>query len=246
VVSEIPTFRHGKNTKVYFSASDLSVYFNSASVSNAIDMGETSTFGSGAKTYVAGLSDSKASLGGLWDGTALAVDDILSAALAVEDRVFTYMPEGGVLGRACYIGVVDAASYEVTSPVADVVSISAELQADGGLFRGVVLAADTVVASATTTNGTNVDNGALTSNGGIATLHATANSRSATTPIKVQHSVDNSVWVDLVTFASVGIGVTAAERAVVAPGTTVNRHLRAQSVTTGTGSITYSVAFARR
>lgn len=245
-MSEIPTFRHGKNTKVYFGPADITTFFNQGSVSNTVDMGDTTTFGSSAKTYVPGHRDSKASLSGLFDGTAAAIDDILNTALGTEDRVFTYMPEGGVLGRRAYCGHVQAASYEVASPVSDVVSTSAEFQGDGGIFSGVALAVDTVVATATTTNGTNVDNGALTSNGGIGTLHVTANTRSAATTVKVQHSVDNSVWVDLVSFTSPGISTTTAEKVEVAAGTTVNRHLRAQTVTTGTGSITYTIAFARR
>jgi hypothetical protein len=245
-VSDIPTFRHGKNTKVYFGTTDITAFFNQGSVANTVDMGDTTTFGSSAKTYVAGHLDSKASLSGLFDGTAAAIDDILNTALGQEDRVFTYMPEGGVLGRRAYCGHVQSASYEVTSPVSDVVSTSAEFQGDGGIFSGVVLAVDQVVATATTTNGTNVDNGALTSNGGVATLHVTANTRSAVTTVKVQHSVDNSVWVDLVTFTQPGISTVTSEKVDVAAGTTVNRHLRAQSVTTGTGSITYTIAFARR
>lgn len=243
----MPTFRHGKNTKVYFGITDLSTYFNNGSVSSTVDTGETTTFLAGAKTYVAGMIDSKASLSGFFDGTAAAVDAVLATALATDDAVFTYMPEGGVLGRRCYCGWATQTSYEVTSPVSDVVSVSTEVQGDGGLFSGVVLAVDTAVAAATTTNGTNVDNGALTSNGGLATLHVTANTRTGTATFKIQHSVDNSVWVDLATFTVVGVSSTTAERIAVAAGTTVNRHLRVQCVTAaGTGSITYTAAFARR
>lgn len=243
----MPTFRHGKNTKVYFANTDLTTYFNQGSVSQAVDMGDTTTFGASGKTYVAGLIDAKTTLSGLFDGTANAVDQVLAAALGVEDQTFTYMMEGGVVGRRCYCGQVDMASYQVNSPVADVVSTSLEANADGGLFSGYVLAVDQSVSTATTTNGTGVDNGVLTSNGGIAVLHVTANAQTATTAFKIQHSVDNSVWVDLSpAFTTVGIATKTSERILIAAGTTVNRWLRVVATTTGTGAIVYSAAFARR
>ena len=73
------------------------------------------------------------------------------------------------------------------------------------------------------------------------------NTRNGTVTMKIQHSTDNSTFVDLVTFTVVGSTTTTQERIVVAAGTTVNRYLRAQSTVAGTtGSITPIVAFARR
>jgi hypothetical protein len=110
-----------------------------------------------------------------------------------------------------------------------------------------MLAGNVSVSTATTTNGTNVDNTAPSTNGGVAHLHVTANTRNGATTFKVQHSTDNSTWVDLVTFTSVTAATTGAQRVEVASGTTVQRHLRAQATTAGTtGSITYTVSFARR
>lgn len=57
---------------------------------------------------------------------------------------------------------------------------------------------------------------------------------------KIQHSVDNSVWVDLITFTNVTTG-PLAERLTAAG--TVNRYLRHVGTVTGAGSITpFSVA----
>jgi hypothetical protein len=103
-----------------------------------------------------------------------------------------------------------------------------------------------LAAVTATGNGTSRDNGASTSDGGVAQLHVTANTMNNNTVFKVQHSADNSTWADLATFTTVATTVTTSERVTVAAGTTVNRYLRATHTASGTGSITFITAFARR
>jgi len=243
----MPTFRHGKNTIVLLDGYDASSYFNESTTSRSIETSETTSFGSSAKTYIAGLKDGTLSLSGMFDGSTNAIDSIFnSIAGSATDSIVTVGLEGSTIGTIAHMVGVQETSYEVTSPVADVVTVSAEFQADGGLDSGRVLAPATVVTTATTTNNTSVDNAAATTNGGVGHVHVTANANNGTTTIKVQHSTDNSTWVDLITFSTIATTVTAARRVEVAAGTTVNRYLRAQITTAGTGSITTSVAFARR
>lgn len=242
----MPTFRHGKNTVVLLDQYDLSSFFNESTTSRTAEPAETTTFGTSAKTYIAGLKDGSMSLSGLFDGTSLAVDQTLSTALASADNTVTVAIEGNTVGTLTHMLAAQETSYEVTSPVSDVVSISTDIQADGGLESGRLLAPATTVSTATTTNGTAVDNTASSANGGVAHLHVTANANLGTTTIKVQHSTDNSTWVDLVTFATVATTVKTSQRIEVASGTTVNRYLRSQIVTASTGSITTTVSFARR
>jgi hypothetical protein len=106
-----------------------------------------------------------------------------------------------------------------------------------GTHRGVVLANGASITSASQTY-TAVDNGGASSNGIIANLHITASNQS--TIAKIQHSVDNSTWVDLVTFASIAAG-RGAERKIVTG--TVNRYLRATwSGTLGTRTVVITAA----
>jgi hypothetical protein len=106
-----------------------------------------------------------------------------------------------------------------------------------GTHRGVVLANGAYITSASQ-NYTAVDNGGATSNGIIANLHITASDQS--TIAKIQHSVDNVNWTDLVTFASIAAG-RGAERKVVTG--TVNRYLRATwSGTLGTRTVVITAA----
>jgi hypothetical protein len=239
---------HGKRAAVLLHTIDASAWLNDVSVSETVETAETTTFGvaQGSKTYVAGLNDATVTVGGLFDGDANAIDDTLAQVLGQDSPVVFIVAESGLaVGNRCACGQAIDTSYEVSSPVADVVSVSAEFQATSEAMRGVLLAAKAAVSS--TSDGVNVDHGASTANGGTAVLAVPVNTRNGSVTVKVQHSADNVSWADLVTFAAVTASTVAAERVVVPAGTTVNRHLRATFTVAGsTGSISPVVAFARR
>lgn len=184
---------------------------------------------------------------GLFDGAANAVDQYLSTILgSATNSVMTVLPEGpSIAGGSAKLVPGLESEYSVTAPVNDVVSISATVMSNGNIDNGRVLTANN--AASGTVNVTAVDNGAATTNGGVAHLHVTANTRNGTCVVKVQHSSDNTTFADLVTFTTVGTSTTTSERVVVATGTTVNRYVRAQITPAGsTGAVTTTVAFARR
>lgn len=238
-------FIHGKGTAVLFNGYNLSGFFNDASANRSVETAETTVFGKNSKTYIVGLMDGTISLSGLFDGAANAVDAVLQATLGVEDSgVVTVLYDGATAGNRVQMAITESTSYDISAPVGDVVSASAELQADGGIDNGIALS--DLKAITTTGNETSRDNSASTANGGVAHLHVTANAHNNNAVFKVQHSADNSTWVDLVTFTTVATTVTTAERVVVAAGTTVNRYLRATSTLSGTGSVTFQISFARR
>lgn len=239
-------FIHGKSAQILHGAFNLSSFLNDASASADVEVAETTSFGSSAKTYLVGLKDGTVSASGMFDGAADATDEVLSASIGSDTLApVTIGYDGTTLGNRVTILKAKTTSYEVSTPVGDVVAVSYSAQADGGLDQGVSLAALTSVSA--TTTGSSHDNSASTTNGGVAQLHVTVNSRSADATIKVQHSADNSTFADLATFTVVATTVTTSERVIVASGTTVNRYLRAvNTLASGTGSITYQVSFARR
>ena len=239
-------FIHGKSAQILHGAYNLSSFLNDASASADVEVAETTAFGSSAKTYIVGLKDGTVSASGMFDGAASATDEVLSASIGSDTLApVTIGYDGTTLGNRVTILKAKTTSYEVSTPVGDVVAVSYSAQADGGLDQGVSLAALTSVSA--TTTGSSHDNSASSANGGVAQLHVTANSRSADATIKVQHSADNSTFADLATFTVVATTVTTSERVIVASGTTVNRYLRAvNTLASGTGSITYQVSFARR
>jgi hypothetical protein len=237
-------FKHGKNTGVLVDSSNLSAFFNEASASQDVETAETTTFGSSAKTYIVGLKDGTMSISGMFDGDAGSIDEKIESALGVDAPGFTTIaPEGLSIGGTSYSCQSRKTSYEVSSPVGDVVSTSLSIQADGGIDRGVLLGAATAVTSSG--EGASQDNAASSANGGAAYLHVTANTRDGASTFKVQHSSDNTTWADLATFASVSSATVTSEKVAVTG--TVNRYLRASHAPGGsTGSVTYTMAFARK
>lgn len=237
----MPTFRHGKGTVVLADSTDISTYFNSVSVTNEVETTDTTTFGSTSKSYIVGHKDGTVSLEGLFDGSANAIDSILNTAIG-GGPVMSVSGDGAGVGRRAILLDSEETSYEISSPLTEVVAITAEALANGGLDYGVWLACQSAIT--TTLTGTSVDNGAASSNGGVAHLHITANANSGTTVAKVQSSADNSTWADLVTFTTVAIGTKAYQRSTVSGS--VPRYLRCLVTPAGAGSLTVSIAFSRR
>jgi hypothetical protein len=136
-------FVHGKSA--YFSLGsagsetvlvDVSSYANELSLPQSIETGETTTFGKDSKTYVVGLKDSTVSMAGFHD---LTIDAHLFGALGNATPLnFLYSPEGNETGDVKYTGACFITSYEIGSPIGDVVSYSAELQVTGDVTRAIV------------------------------------------------------------------------------------------------------------
>lgn len=238
------SFRHGKDGRVLVAEYDLSSYFNEMSSSQAIETAETTTFGSSAKTYITGLNDGTLSFSGMFDAEADAVSDVFESIIDNESTpVITMAHDSGLnIGSACVMAQAKQTSFDITVPVADVVALSGEFQVTGGLRNGVILAG--AVDATTTENGASVDNTASSALGAVANLHVTTNSMDDATVIKVQHSADDSTFVDLITFASVATTALTSETATAAG--TINRYLRYQVTPAGSGSITFSISLSRR
>ena len=135
----MPTFRHGKSTvfKVDNNAgslTDISNTLTDVSFPQSVDTAETSAFGSSAKSYVVGLTDSTLSISGNFDAT---VDAHLAAIVGKADSVsFEYGPEGSTAGFVKYTGEALLTSYEKSGAIGDVVTYSAEFQVTGAVTRG--------------------------------------------------------------------------------------------------------------
>ena len=135
----MPTFRHGKSTvfKVDNNAgslTDISNTLTDVSFPQSVDTAETSAFGSSAKSYIVGLTDSTLSISGNFDAT---VDAHLAAIVGKADSVsFEYGPEGSTATYVKYTGEALLTSYEKSGAIGDVVTYSAEFQVTGAVTRG--------------------------------------------------------------------------------------------------------------
>jgi hypothetical protein len=245
-------FAHGSSTVVLANERVVSSEISGWTMSHVRAVSEVTTVGqtpgAAGANFVPGLMSGTLGLRGpeqLDSTTGLQVE--LQASIGVDNNLLiTCLPEGVAIGKPAFFAVVDPTDYAVDASVADAVAVTFSAQADESVEMGYTvhaLAAETVDG-----NGTAVDRGASpltpTTRGLVAALHVTAYSGLTSAALKIQHSVDNSVWVDLVSFASVT--ALTQQRVSVANGTTVNRYLRVVTDVTGTGSVTFLVAAAPR
>ena len=137
----MPTFRHGKDA--YFALDDtggslaaISDTLNEITMPREIETAETTAFGAGDKTYITGLADATISLSGMFDAT---VDTMINGDISnlksgsVASLTFEYGPSGSTSSRPKFTGEALITSYEIGSPVGDVVTYSLELQVTGGV-----------------------------------------------------------------------------------------------------------------
>lgn len=245
-------FVHGKDGKVMLNDASVSGDIRQWSATFKRGYADTTALQDSGVKSICGLFEGTVSLEGHFDSTAgRLIDTVTDAANAGADTVIgvdndllvTILPEGDAIGSPAIFSACDVEEFEVEAEVDDRVKVSIEGTADNMVDMGVSLHA--LGAESADANHTSVDNLAATTNGGAAMLHVTSVSASDSIVVKVQHSTDNSVWADLITFTS--FTAAGAERKELAAGTTVNRYTRAVTDVTGTSiSISYQMSFARR
>jgi len=226
-------------------AYDISQFFNDVSVSFASEAAEITTFQTaGFKSYIAGLREGNISLNGFYDGTITGVDAILYTAIAnTGDEgciVFTDGNNSATSASRCYITRGIETKYDLKSPVSGVVAVDTEIQADGGVWRGIgqnFTQSGAATTYAPSTNG--YDGGSATTNGGLLIVGVTAlTGTSPTVALTFQHSPDQSTWTDLATSNTGG--------AVTIVGGSIYRYTRLRVVLGGTSpSANIYYGFAR-
>jgi predicted secreted protein len=137
----MPTFKHGKNAFFALDGTaaslvNISDTLNEISMPREIETAETTAFGNNDKTYITGLGDATVSLSGMFDAT---LNTMIAGNIAnlksgsVSSLTFEYGPAGSASPQPKFTGEALVTSYEVSSPVGDVVTFSLELQVTGGV-----------------------------------------------------------------------------------------------------------------
>lgn len=236
------TFVAGKTSKVLVNGFDLSAFLNKADADGSADMLDVTAFGNGSKNYIAGLLDAELSFEGFFENTPTTGLDAVAAAILGSGTVgaVSYMPGGDAIGARGVSALSLESNYKIGSAVGEVVSAALTFKTNTG--QEPVISLHALGAETGVVNSASVDNLALSTAGGAGYLHVPSAVALTTATIKIQHSVDNSVWVDLITFAAV---TAAPNYQRIAVAGTVNRYTRCiVSALTGT-SITYFAAFNR-
>lgn len=135
---------HGKDT--HFSLEDaagttlrnISPYLDNVDFKRAKDSHDNTTFGAESHSYAGGLKDGTISISGLWDKTAdVGTHVVLTSLLGTDVPVgFEYGPEGSTSGMTKLSGNCLVTDYSTSSPVADLVKFTAELQISGDVTAG--------------------------------------------------------------------------------------------------------------
>ena len=250
----MPTFIHGKNTGVYLDEFNLSEYFTSSDIAMNNSIATTTAYGATDDSYIVGIRSGTLSLSGLWAGDTDGSDEELQAILgSTTEPIITVREGAAAIGSRAVIAQANETNYAISSPVADITSVTADFECSTtgitnltfALAQGVQLTAGASIAHGSLGALSSVDNSASSANGGVGTLHVPTNTVSGgVTTIKIQHSANDSTWADLITFTNVAASTKTSE--IKAVSGTVNRYLRATASTAGSsGSITFMVAFAR-
>lgn len=212
---------------------NLSYITREFSLSQDRDTTETTNLMSATKEYIGGTMDGTLSASGYFEEVdAPRIQDTAQAS----STVWLVFPAGHTArGDVGYATSAATSSFEVSTPVDGAAEWSAECQ--GGWERVISLTAGIEAGPGP---GAAVDNGAATTNGGVAVLQLFDVTGGAVT-VTVQHSADGVTWVDLVTFDAAS--AYGAQYATVSG--TVNRYLRWNA----SGTATYfalAVAFGRK
>jgi len=253
----MPTFVHGKGTKVYLDEFDLTSYFNSADVTLTNETGEVTAFGDTSKAYLLGLADGTLTLSGMWSADTDGSDEELQALLgSTTTPLITVARNVGTVGNSATLAKAHEINYSISNPVADISTITADFQgstdAVSNLTYGITVGSQLLTGASSNVldfpmSLAGVDNSASSANGGVGVLHAPTNTiAGGTTTFKIQHdTVSNfASAADLITFTA--IAASTATSQLVAVSGTVNRYVRATATTAGSsGNITTMVSFAR-
>jgi hypothetical protein len=120
-------FIHGKDTFISLNADDLSEATNASELGLTADTHDVTTYGKSAHVYQGGLTDGTAKMSGIYDSGAAGPKAIIQALVGQTVELIR-QPEGPGTGKPQDKVDVVVKGYTESSPVADMVTWSADLQ----------------------------------------------------------------------------------------------------------------------
>jgi hypothetical protein len=229
---------HGKQSKVFVNGHHVSSDFDSFDIQISVDMADKSAFQDIQKAYANGMMSATLSLDGLFDDAATAADKYLTDAIGgTGAAIWCLFPEGDAVEKSGYGISGQENTHNVMSTKDDMAKISAGCQAD---YAERVISLLPLSTKTTSGSGTANNNGAATVDiGGSAYIQATA--VTGTVAVKIEHSVNNADWTDLVSFTAVA--AIGAQRVAIAG--TINQYTKVTYTLDGGESITMQVSLHR-
>jgi hypothetical protein len=126
-------FVHGKDTFISIDGDDISSVTNTSTFTRTADSHDVTTYGEDNHVYVGGLGDGTCSIGGIYENTAVTGPRAVIEPLIGTNVTLIRQPEGTGSGLPQDSVDVLVVNYVETSPVADMVTWTAELQLSGAV-----------------------------------------------------------------------------------------------------------------
>lgn len=236
-----------KSDRFLVDGVNLAGYLKSFAPSAQTEELDATVLSSTYRAYESGFKSGQISAEGIFAAdstTADKIHDVFAAAISDESaRVVTAGIGFYSIGSEAFLMDGCAVKYDIPTVLGQLILANADFRSTNGMSFGVWLTSAQYDAG--TNNGTAVDGGVATTNGGLFHVHL-HNDDASDVDVKVQHSTTGvGAWVDLASVNNLSADYDSGS-AVVAKGTTVNRYLRAVATITGGNTILVSAAFARR
>ena len=233
----------GYEARVLADTLNLSASIRSTSTNLPTTLLDVTTLADGSyKTYMVGRQeDAQFSCDGPLD-VASSTNEPWDVLTSWKDNpaLITYMPSGDTLNDEAWLYDSIQSDFTVSTTLDGTVDFSISAMTTGVVGSGAVIGS--IESITATGDGTAVDGGAASSNGGIFHLHVTEWDGLTSNTVTVEDSADGSTgWATIATFTA-ATGVTS-ER-VTTTGA-VRQYVRVVDTVVGSGSNTRSVAYAR-
>jgi hypothetical protein len=128
------SFSHGRKTYISLNGVDLSAYVTTSALEKTVDKSDVTTYGNDNHVYATGLKDGTCTMSGIFDNTAggprATIQTIIAAGATV---TLIRRPDGTGTGKAQDSVSVVVEKYNETSPVADYVTWSCDMQMSGAV-----------------------------------------------------------------------------------------------------------------
>ena len=237
-------FRHGTTAKFYYHTLDFTSYVEEVDPGFEREMAEFAPLDASWKSNLPGLRSMTVSLAGLYDSTADKVaDETWGIFDGSAERIFAYLPDGDTLANVAFCGESLVSSENIPAGN-DVLRFPVAVIGSDNFDRCDIL--HTLSEETSTGNEPTVDGGAASNYGCAAYVVCTAVSASDTLDVKLEHSINDSDWDDLLTFTQL-TAPGSEVKTVAAAADSVRRYVRVAWTIGGSDTaMTFFVAWHRK
>lgn len=131
------SFVHGRHTVFKLDSKDLSAFTTTSQLERTSDSHDVTTYGKDSHVFNGGLLNGTATASGIYDNTTSTGPRAIIEPLLGSIVTLLRQPDGVGSGKAQDTGQVLVTKYVETSPVADMVTWSVDLQLSGDVDSAV-------------------------------------------------------------------------------------------------------------